>query len=107
MDFADGLRQDHQAAAIEREDERLLERPDHLENRAGPLRVGLDDRLAGRERDAAPLKFLEEGRAGRVADDDVAAARGELEHGAVLGDDDVEAGQVAGDAAGDRPAGVP
>ena len=53
------LRQHHQATAIEREDERLLERPDDLENRAGPLGIGLHDRLAGRERDATPLKFFE------------------------------------------------
>ena len=95
--LGDGLRQNHQPAAIERQDERLFERPDHVEHRAGPLGIGLHDRLAGRERDATPLEFLEEGRTGHMSDDHVPAARGELEHGTILSDDDVEAGQVSGD----------
>ena len=85
--FADGLRQDHQATPIEGEDERLFERPDHVENRAGPLRIGLHHRLAGGEGNVASLKLLEEGRTGRMSDQDMPPTRWELEHGAIFGDD--------------------
>jgi hypothetical protein len=50
----DRLRQDHQPTPIERQNERLLERPDDLQNRARPLRIGLHDRVAGCERSATP-----------------------------------------------------
>jgi hypothetical protein len=75
----------------------LLERPDDLENRVRPLRIGLYDRLAGGERNAAPLKFLKEGRTGHVSDNRVPAARWELEHGAILSHKHVKAGQVSSD----------
>ena len=90
--FSNRLRQDHHAPAIERQDERLFERSDHVEHRAGPCRVGLDDRLTGHEGDAASLKLLQERRVRHVSQEDVSRARRKLEHRAIFSDDDVEAG---------------
>jgi hypothetical protein len=92
--FAEGWRQDHQTSAIERKNERLLERSDGLEDRPSPRDVGFNDRLASDERHTSPLQFLEKCLAGRVAQEHMPTARWELEHGPVLADDGIEAREV-------------
>jgi len=77
--LADGLRQQHQAAAVEREDEWLLGGPDGLEHLSGPLGVGFDDALPGHVGDAAAAEFLQEQRTRPVPEQDMAAAGRELE----------------------------
>ena len=96
--FRHCLGEDHQSTAIERQNQGLLERANHLENRAGPLAISLHHGLTGREGYASSLKLSEKGWTGHVSDDYMPTARGELEHGAILSDDHIEAGQVSGDA---------
>jgi hypothetical protein len=75
-----------------------MERSNHLENRAGPLAVSLHHGLTRCEWYASSFEFSEKGWTGHVSDDRVPTVRGELEHGAILSDDDVEARQVSGGA---------
>ena len=93
--LGDRLRQHHQTPAVERENQRLLQRSNCLEDRRGPSRVGFDHGFAGHEGDLAPLQLLEKRRVRRMANDDVAAGRRKLQHRAVLADHDVEAREIA------------
>ena len=93
--LGDARRQHHETAAVERQDLRLLERANHVEHRGGAASVGLDDRIADRDVDAALEERIDESRARRVTDDRVAAALRKIEHGAVFGDDRVEAAEIA------------
>ena len=93
------LRQYHQPAAIERQDERLLQPPDHIEHRLGTGRVSFDDDFAREVLDVAPVEFRDERGCGRVTDGEMATAGRELQYRAVLTDDGVEAAHVAGNAA--------
>ena len=47
--LGDARRQHHQTAAVERQDQRLLERANHVEHGRRAAGVGLDDRFADRE----------------------------------------------------------
>ena len=105
--FGDARRQHHETAAVERQDLRLLERANHVEHRRGPAGVGLDDRVADRDVDAALAQRLDEPRARCVADDRVTAAVRKIQHGAVFGDDRVEAAEIARHAPSGRRAAGP
>ena len=91
VDFADALRQHHEPAAVERQDQRLLKLAHRIEDRLSVRRVGLYHHLARDELHGPALELLDEGGRRRMRDGDVAAAGGELEHGAVFADHRVEA----------------
>jgi len=61
-------------------------------------RIGFHHGFAPRVGDAAAIQFEQEGRVRRVAECHVAPTRRKIEHGSVFGDDDVEAGEITGNA---------
>jgi hypothetical protein len=75
--------------------ERLLEPSEDVERRARGGGIGFDDGFADRDLNASPLQLVDEGLIRRMADHDVPATGGEVQNGAVLRDDDIEAGEVA------------
>jgi hypothetical protein len=68
--FADPRRQRHQPAAVEHQHERLLLLADDLKDLVSPLRLRLDHREAGLERDAALPERLEHGCGGHLKSQD-------------------------------------